>query len=67
MNPLTLSDRERIADSVLKIQSVRHSLDQVAEEKIPDKAEIESCLESADLNLRSALGYAPGRAEKDLT
>jgi hypothetical protein len=46
---------------------VRNSLDQVAEEKIPDKAEIESCLESADLNLRSALGYAPNATEKDLT
>jgi hypothetical protein len=67
MNTLTSSERERIADSVLKIQSVRNSLDQVGEEKIPDKAEIESCLESADLNLRTALGYAPSGTPKDLT
>jgi hypothetical protein len=60
-------ERERIADSVLKIQSVRNSLDQVDEAKIPSKEEIDICLESADRSLRTALGYAVHRspAEKD--
>jgi hypothetical protein len=67
MQNLTLAERERITDSVLKIQSVRNSLDQVDDSKIPCKEEIESCLESADHNLRSALGYAPAASpgEKD--
>ncbi|MGA3190357.1 MAG: hypothetical protein ABSF22_24905 [Bryobacteraceae bacterium] len=67
MTNLTLSERERITDSVLKIQSVRTSLDLVDEDKIPSKEEIEACLESADLSLRTALGYAPSAspAKKD--
>jgi hypothetical protein len=67
MNTLTLSERERIADSVLKIQSVRTSLDLVDDDKIPSKLDIEHCLENADLNLRTALGYAPSAtpAKKD--
>jgi hypothetical protein len=67
MTTLTLSERERITDSVLKIQSVRTSLDLVDEDKIPSKADIDSCLENADLNLRTALGYAPSTspAKKD--
>jgi hypothetical protein len=63
MNNLTLSERERITDSMLKIQSVRTSLDLVDEDKIPAKADIETCLESADINLRTALGYVPGEAK----
>jgi hypothetical protein len=59
MNTLTSVERERITDSVLKIQSVRNSLDFVDESKLPAKAEIETCLESADQNLRTALGYVP--------
>jgi hypothetical protein len=67
MQNLTLVERERITDSVLKIQSVRSSLEQVDDEKIPSKEEIEHCLESADHDLRAALGYtiAPAPAEKD--
>jgi hypothetical protein len=59
MNTLTSVERERITDSVLKIQSVRNSLDFVDESKLPAKAEIETCLESADQSLRTALGYVP--------
>jgi hypothetical protein len=67
MTALTSSERERITDSVLKIQSVRTSLDLVGEDKIPEKEEIECCLETADNNLRTALGYKPSAspAEKD--
>jgi hypothetical protein len=66
MQNLTLVERERITDSVLKIQSVRDSLEQVNEETIPSKEEMEHCLENVDHNLRAALGYAaaPAPAEK---
>ena len=57
MQTLTLAERERISDSVLKIQSVRNSLDQLDEKKIPAKEEIDTCLESADHSLRAVLGY----------
>jgi len=59
MTDLTLTERERMTDSVLKIQSVRNSLEQVDEKKFPAKEEIDTCLESADNSLRAALGYAP--------
>ncbi len=58
MKPLTLVERERISDSVLKIQSVRNSLEQVDQGKIPSQKEIEACLENADHSLRTALGYS---------
>ena len=54
---LTFAERERITDSVLKIQSVRNSLEHVDDKKIPSKEEIDNCLESADNSLRTALGY----------
>lgn len=53
--PLTKVERERITDSVLKIQSVRHSLDHIDEAKVDDLEDIKSCLETADGNLREAL------------
>ena len=59
---LTTVERERITDSILKIQSVRASLDEVDEGKIPNVGEIESCLDSADHNLKVALGYARSKA-----
>jgi hypothetical protein len=55
---LTSVERERITDSVLKIQSVRASLDQMDEGKIPKLGEMESCLEGVDDGLREALGYS---------
>jgi|HubBroStandDraft_6_1064221.scaffolds.fasta_scaffold441662_1 hypothetical protein len=54
---LNAAERERITDSVLKIQSVRASLEQVDEEKIPKRDEMEECLEGVDHGLREALGY----------
>ena len=52
---LTRVEREKITDSVLKIQSVRASLDQIDETKIPELEEIQSCLKTADRNLSLAL------------
>ena len=53
--PLTKLEREVITDSMLKVQSIQASLDHIDESKIPDREEIEDCLESADKSLRSAL------------
>ena len=52
---LTRVEREKITDSVLKIQSVRASLDQMDESKIPQLEDIQSCLKTADTNLTLAL------------
>ena len=52
---LTKVEREKITDSVLNIQSARASLEDVDESKVPEIAEIETCLEDADKNLRLAL------------
>ena len=52
---LTKVERERITDSVLKLQSVRTSLENVDPSKIPDLNSIESCLKDADKNLTAAL------------
>ncbi len=41
---LTNVEREKITDSVLKIQSVRASLEDIDEKKIPDYGEVEGCL-----------------------
>jgi hypothetical protein len=57
---LNLVDRERISDSVLKIQSVRASLDKMDDEKIPRLEEMNECLKGVDHGLREALGYARG-------
>jgi hypothetical protein len=54
---LTEAERERISDGVLKIQSVRASLDHVGKSKIGNREEIEECLEDVDDRLREALGY----------
>ncbi|HJT86781.1 MAG TPA: hypothetical protein VJ732_02970 [Bryobacteraceae bacterium] len=52
---LTRTEKERIKDSRLKIQSASHTLSQVDAEKIPDYEEIQSCLETADKTLGGAL------------
>ena len=54
---LTTVERERITDSVLKIQSVRASLEQVDGNKIPRREQIDACLHDVDLGLRAILGY----------
>jgi hypothetical protein len=62
---LTPVERERITDSMLKIQSARASLQQVDDEKYPNADQIDSCLQSANLHLKIALGYAKPPSETD--
>ena len=52
---LTRVERERIADSRLKLQSVSNSLKHVDPQKVPDFDEIKECLEDADKSLGGAL------------
>ena len=52
---LTRLEKERIADSRLKLQSVADSLRHVDGSKINDVEEIQDCLEAAERNLRGAL------------
>jgi hypothetical protein len=52
---LTRVEREKLTDSVLKIQSVRASLDRMDEAKIPELEEIQSCLKTADQHLTLCL------------
>jgi hypothetical protein len=60
---LTNVEREKITDSMLKIQSVRASLEDMDETKIPDYNEIEGCLSIVDKNLRLALRRVPSKKE----
>jgi hypothetical protein len=57
MNILTPDERERIVDCSLAIQSVRDSLNRIADEKLPPLKEMRECLKMADESLRDALGY----------
>jgi hypothetical protein len=59
----TRVERAKITDSMLKIQSARTSLENMDESKIPDFAEIQSCLKDADNSLRLALRHAPTKAD----
>ena len=54
---LTATERERISDGVLKIQSVRASIEQVEKSKLPNWKGIDACLEDVDDSFREALGY----------
>lgn len=56
---LTNAERERLADSRAKIQSVVRSLKHIDRKEIPDAAEIEDCLEDADKSLTGALRLKP--------
>ena len=53
--PLTRSEKERLSDSKLKLQSVVQSLKHVDPEKIPGYDEVEKCLEDAEKSLNGAL------------
>jgi hypothetical protein len=53
--PLTRAEKERIADSRLKIQSVAQSLNHVDPEKVPNFEAIQECLEDAEESLQGAL------------
>ena len=52
---LTKLEREVITDSMLKLQSIQASLNQIDETKLLDSEEIQSCLRSASNSFRAAL------------
>jgi hypothetical protein len=52
---LSRVEREAITDSVLKIESIQASLEQLDEAKIPEVGEIQNCLELSDQKLRDVL------------
>ena len=64
---LTRLEREILTDSMLKIQSVQASLDQLDQVDVLDRPEIDSCLESANTSLRVALheGIGNGKPAKN--
>ena len=53
--PLTMLEREVITDSMLKIQSVQASLDQIDGSKLLDIDQIHSCLSTANKSFSTAL------------
>lgn len=53
--PLNKLEREVITDSMLKIQSIQASLDQIDDAKLPDSDGIHNCLKTADNSFRLAL------------
>ena len=55
MSLLTSVEREAITDSVLKIQSIQASLEQVNGEKVPGIHEVHDCLAMAHGTLREVL------------
>ncbi len=55
MMALTTLEREVITDSMLKIQSVQASLDQIEGNKVINLDEINNCLKSACKSFRNAL------------
>ncbi len=52
---LSRVEHEAITDTVLKIESIQASLEQLDEGRIPELGEIHSCLELSDRKLRSVL------------
>jgi hypothetical protein len=59
---LTRVEREKITDSMHKIQSARAVLEDIDESKIPEFDEMQDCHEDADKNLRIALRSTPAKA-----
>jgi len=52
---LTRLEREIITDSLLKLQSIEASLEQLDKIRIPDLDEIHSCLRTANHSFRTVL------------
>lgn len=59
MPDLTPVEREAITDSMLKIQSIQASLNQVENAKVPEMGDIHKCLSTAHRSLRTALRTEP--------
>jgi len=55
-------EKERIKDSVLKLQTVANALDHVDPKEIPHLEDVQECLEEADKILGGAL-QSPGAGE----
>jgi hypothetical protein len=55
MMPLNKLEREVLTDSMLKVQSIQASLQEIDGSKVPDIEDIHSCLKSANRSFRSAL------------
>jgi len=62
---LTKLEREVITDSMLKIQSIQASLNQIDETKLVDCETIHSCLKSANKSFRATL--KTGSTQKNTT
>ena len=52
---LSKLEREVITDSMLKVESIQSSLEQIDGSKFPDSEEIHNCLRTAGKSLRAAL------------
>ena len=52
---MTRSERERVNDIRLKLQSAARSLQHLDEAEIPGHDQIETCLDEADRSLQQAL------------
>lgn len=58
---LTKSEREKITDSMLKIQSASGVLEEFDDAKIPHVEDIQHCLKDADKTLQLALRLSPSK------
>jgi len=58
---LSKLEREVLTDSMLKIQSIEASLQQIDASKLDDIDEIHSCLKTAGKSLRMALTNGPAK------
>ncbi|MGA2118753.1 MAG: hypothetical protein ABSH56_28870 [Bryobacteraceae bacterium] len=61
---LTKLEREVITDSMLKIQSIQASLEEIEGAKLLDIDEIHSCLKTANSSFRAALRTGPSKQIK---
>lgn len=52
---LTNTEREKIHDSILKIESIQSALEGIDRKKIPEYQQLEDCLDSGRRHLRLAL------------
>ena len=62
--PLTRLEREVLTDSMLKIQSVQASLEQIDNAKLQDSDEIRNCLRTASNSFRTALSDSSTKKNK---
>ena len=61
---LTRVERERIADSRLKLQSAANALNHINPKNVPDFDDIQACLDDAEKSLGSALRSAESDAPR---